>query len=312
MPAVCSGVLDLRSTGAKSFGKAEPRKSRRNEIKMIVILVILAAVIVLYLLAIMPRMIHKPDKTPFQGILYAHRGLHDNNGDAPENSMKAFKRAVENNYGIELDVQLSKDNVPVIFHDFTLERVCGQKGKVGDYSYEELRGFSLYGTEERIPRLEDFLKEVNGRVPLIIELKVEWTDVSVCPLADRLLQGYQGVYCIESFNPLALIWYRKNRNGVMRGQLSDAFLQEEGLKGLLYFVLEHMLLNFITKPDFIAYNHKYYWTLSRQICKKLYGNLAVAWTIKSQKELDARRKDFDLFIFDSFIPNLPELSEKNG
>ena len=68
-----------------------------------------------------------------------------------------------------------------------------------------------------------------------------------------------------------------------------------------------MLLNCVTKPDFIAYNHKYYWTLSRQICKKLYRNLAVAWTIKSQKELDARRKDFDLFIFDSFIPE-----EKRG
>lgn len=273
---------------------------------MTVVLVILAVVVILYFLAIMPRMTHKPDKRPFQGVLYAHRGLHDNKGDAPENSMKAFERAVENNYGIELDVQLSKDKVPVIFHDFTLERVCGQKGKVQDYSYEELRGFSLYGTEEKIPRLEDFLKMVNGRVPLIVELKVEWTDVSVCPLADGLLQDYQGAYCIESFNPLALIWYRKNRDRVMRGQLSDAFLQEEGPKGLLYFVLEHMLLNCITKPDFIAYNHKYYWTLSRQICKKLYGNLAVAWTIKNQKELDDRRKNFDLFIFEGFVPRIDD------
>ena len=279
---------------------------------MIFILIILTAVIILYLLAIMPRMTHKPDKTPFCGVMYAHRGLHDNRGDAPENSMKAFERAVENNFGIELDVQLSKDNVPVIFHDFTLERVCGTKGKVRDYSYEELREFSLYGTEEKIPRMEDFLKMVNGRVPLIVELKVEWTDVSVCPAADRLLQDYKGTYCIESFNPLALIWYRRNRNSVMRGQLSDAFLQVEGPRGLLYFVLEHMLLNCITKPDFISYNHKYYWTLSRQICKKLYRNLAVAWTIRSQKELDARRKDFDLFIFDSFIPSEKGVGDKGN
>lgn len=269
---------------------------------MTVIFIIIAVLAVLYVLALMPRMWHKPDKAPFQGVLYAHRGLHDNSGDAPENSMKAFEKAVEGGYGIELDVQLSKDKIPVIFHDFTLKRVCGKEGKVCDYTYEELRAFSLYGTEERIPKLEDFLKMVDGRVPLIVELKVEWTDISVCPLADGILSGYGGAYCIESFNPLALVWYRKNRNRVMRGQLSDAFLQEEGMKGLLYFVLEHMLLNFITKPDFIAYNHKYYWTLSRQICKKLYRNLAVAWTIKSQKELDARRKDFDLFIFDSFIP----------
>ena len=269
---------------------------------MAVIGIIAAAAVILYLLAIMPRMVHRADRKPFQGVFYAHRGLHDNEGGVPENSMKAFRKAVEAGYGIELDVQLSKDRVPVVFHDFTLNRVCGVKGKVCEYTYEELQRFRLYGTEERIPRFEDFLRMVDGRVPLIVEYKVEWTDVSVCPLADRLLQGYKGTYCIESFNPLALLWYRKNRNEVMRGQLSDAFLQEEGLKGLLYFALEHMLLNFATKPDFIAYNHKYYWTLSRQICRKLYRGLAVAWTIRSQEELDARRKDYDLFIFDSFLP----------
>lgn len=269
---------------------------------MTVIVTIAAAAAGLYLLAIMPRMVHKPDKKPFLGVLYAHRGLHDNGSDAPENSMRAFEKAVKAGYGIELDVQLSKDRIPVVFHDFTLERVCGVKGKVYDYTYEELQQFRLCQSEERIPRFEDFLKMVGGRAPLIVEYKVEWTDVSVCPLADKMLQDYKGTYCIESFNPLALLWYRKHRNEVVRGQLSDAFLQEEGLKGLLYFVLEHMLLNFMTKPDFIAYNHKYYWTLSRQICKKLYRCLAVAWTIKSQKELEARRKDFDLFIFDSFIP----------
>ncbi len=269
---------------------------------MTVILVIAAVTVALYLLAIMPRMAHRPDRQPFLGVYYAHRGLHDNGGDAPENSMRAFKKAVEAGYGIELDVQLSKDRVPVVFHDFTLERVCGVKGKVYDYTYEELQKFRLYRSEERIPRFEDFLEMVGGRVPLIVEYKVEWTDVSVCPLADGILRDYRGTYCIESFNPLALLWYRRHRDGVMRGQLSDAFLQEEGLKGLLYFVLEHMLLNFATKPDFIAYNHKYYWTLSRQICKKLYRCLAVAWTVKSQKELEARRKDFDLFIFDSFLP----------
>ena len=269
---------------------------------MNVIITILLIAVVLYMLAIMPRMMHKPDKTPFQGVLYAHRGLHDNETQAPENSMAAFRKAVEGGYGIELDVQLSKDQVPVVFHDFTLKRVCGVEGKVCDYTYEELQKFTLCQSKERIPKLEDFLKLVDGRVPLIVELKIEWMDVSVCPQVDQQLRQYKGVYCIESFNPLGLLWYRKHHNTVMRGQLSDAFLQEEGLKGALYFALEHMLLNFVTKPDFIAYNHKYYWTLSRQICKKLYRNLSVAWTIKSQRELEARRKDFVLFIFDSFIP----------
>lgn len=269
---------------------------------MYILIVILLVVVILYMLAIMPRMRHKPDKKPFQGVLYAHRGLHDNETEAPENSMAAFRKAVEAGYGIELDVQLSKDRIPVVFHDFTLKRVCGVEGKVSDYTYEELQKFQLYKSRERIPRFEDFLKMVGGRVPLIVELKIEWMDVAVCPQVDERLRQYKGVYCIESFNPLGLLWYRKHHNSVMRGQLSDAFLHEAGMKGLLYFALEHMLLNFVTKPDFVAYNHKYYRTLSRQICKKLYGNLAVAWTIKSQKELEARKKDFDLFIFDSFIP----------
>lgn len=269
---------------------------------MTVIISIIVILIVLYLLAIMPRMVHKPDRTPFKGVLYAHRGLHDNASEAPENSMKAFKKAVEAGYGIELDVQLSKDKIPVVFHDFTLKRVCQAEGRVSDYTYEELQQFSLCDSQEKIPRFEDFLKLVDGRVPLIIEYKVEWTNAEVCPLADSILQEYRGNYCIESFNPLALIWYRKNRRMIMRGQLSDAFFKEEGLRGILYIVLEHLLLNFVTKPDFIAYNHKHYRMLSRQICRKLYHGFSAAWTIKSQEQLEARKKNFDIFIFDSFIP----------
>ena len=269
---------------------------------MTVVFIVTGIIVVLYLLAIMPRMIGKPDKTPFQGYLYAHRGLHGNEGDAPENSMKAFEKAVHGGYGMEMDIQLSKDGIPVVFHDFTLKRLCGVAGKVKDYTFRELQKFRLLATGEKIPALKEVLNMVNGRVPLIVEIKAEWTDISVCEPVDRILREYPGVYCIESFNPLVLLWYRKHHNQVMRGQLSDAFFRETGWKGLLCFVLEHLLLDFLTKPDFIAYNHKYYWTPSRQICQKLYKNTAVAWTVQSQKELDARRKDFDLFIFDSFIP----------
>lgn len=277
---------------------------------MTAVIIIITAVIILYFLAIMPRMTDRPDRTPFMGVLYAHRGLHDNETQAPENSMAAFRKAVDAGFGIELDVQLTKDKVPVVFHDFTLKRVCGADGKVADYTFEELQRFSLCRSEEKIPRFEDFLELVDGKVPLIIELKVEWTDISVCPLVAELLFRYDGVYCIESFNPLALLWYRRHQNRVMRGQLSDAFLQEEGMKGFLYFALEHLLLNFVTKPDFIAYNHRHYRNLSRVLCRRLYRNLAVAWTIKSEEELAKRRSSFDLFIFDNFVPEKNEREEK--
>ncbi len=275
-------------------------------IKIILLTVVcmISAVIILYLLMIMPRMRHRPDSAPFTGVLYAHRGLHDNASEAPENSMEAFQKAVDAGFGIELDVQLSADKIPVVFHDFFLKRACGVEGKVADYTYEELQQFTLFDSEQRIPQFCDVLKAVDGRVPLIIEYKIPGGLTEVCPAADKLLQDYKGAYCIESFNPLGLLWYRQNRKEIMRGQLSDNFLKsgEKEFSPLLYFVLHHMLFNFLTKPDFIAYNHNRYKDLSRRLCRYLYRCPAVAWTIRSGEELTNRKKDFDLFIFDSFLP----------
>lgn len=267
-----------------------------------VILIVAAVLIILYLLSIMPRMIGRPSYEPFKGVYYAHRGLHDNASEAPENSLAAFKKAVYVGYGIELDVQLSKDGVPVVMHDYTLERMCGKEGKVCDYTWEELQTFRLMNTDEKIPCLEDVLMVVKGKVPLIIEIKVEWMDISVCPVVDAMLRNYQGVYCIESFNPMVLTWYRRYHNEVMRGQLASAYLKDGEQKGFLYFCLGNLMMNWITKPDFIAYNHQYAGNLSRRICRGLYRNLAVAWTIRNEEELAKAKKSFDLIIFDSFIP----------
>ena len=267
-----------------------------------VVLIVILVLIVLYFLAIKPRLSRQKQWAPFKGVYYAHRGLHDNESEAPENSLPAFKKAVKAGYGIELDVQLTKDRVPVVFHDFTLERACGKPGKVYEYTYEELQQFPLFQSNERIPKFEEILKEVDGKVPLIVEIKLEWMDLTVCAFVDKLLKEYKGMYCIESFNPLVLTWYRRYHNDVLRGQLSDAFLKEGEYRGVLYWILQNLLLNWMTKPDFVAYNHKYADNLSRRLCRKLYKNMAAAWTIKSQQELEAAKEEFDVFIFDSFIP----------
>ena len=267
-----------------------------------VVLIVILVLIVLYFLAIKPRLSSQKQWAPFKGVYYAHRGLHDNESEAPENSLPAFKKAVKAGYGIELDVQLTKDRVPVVFHDFTLERACGKPGKVYEYTYEELQQFPLFQSNERIPKFEEVLKVVDGKVPLIVEIKLEWMDLTVCAFVDKLLKEYKGMYCIESFNPLVLTWYRRYHNDVLRGQLSDAFLKEGEYRGVLYWILQNLLLNWMTKPDFVAYNHKYADNLSRRLCRKLYKNMAAAWTIKSQQELEAAKEEFDVFIFDSFIP----------
>lgn len=268
-----------------------------------VILIVITVIVTLYFLAIMPRFSRQKERKTYAGVYYAHRGLHDNNSDAPENSMTAFKKAVEAGYGIEMDVQITKDKVPVVFHDFTLKRICGEEGKICDYTWDELKKFKLCESEETIPRMDQVLELVGGKVPLIIEYKVEWMDVSVCSIIDTLLREYRGVYCIESFNPLVLLWYRKNHNDVFRGQLSDAFVKTGEFKGALYVLLQNLLFNWMTKPDFVAYNHKHERILSRRLCRELYRNTAAAWTIKSQEELDKAKGKFDIFIFDSFIPD---------
>lgn len=270
------------------------------------ILIFLPVLVLFYLLLILPRMVNRPDITPFLEWMYAHRGFHDNAGDAPENSLLAFKRAVEMGYGIELDVQLSKDKVPVIFHDYTLERVCGVEGKVCERTFAELKELALYGSEQRIPSLEEALKLVDGRVPLIVELKIETTDISVCPAADALLSKYKGMYCIESFHPMGVFWYRRNRNQVVRGQLADAFYEEGEYTSPLHFLLENLVFNWLSKPDFVAYNHRYPKKFSLSLCRDLYSCTTAAWTIKSEEQLQEAKKYFDIFIFDSFVPKRRE------
>lgn len=263
------------------------------------IIIVLLIIIFVYLFLIAPRLVQKPDRTPLYGVHYAHRGLFDNESDAPENSLNAIRRAVEAGYGIEFDVQLSKDDVPVVFHDASLKRMCGVDGKVWEYTLEELQKMKLANSNQTIPTLKQVLQVVQGQVPLIIEYKMDRVDTKVCKLGNEVLANYKGVYCMESFHPFAVQWYRQNRPDVIRGQLSQDFSKTK-YKGIQYWLMTHLLLNFLTRPDFIAYNHKDANQLSRRICK-LMGALSAAWTIKNEEQYQKAKEQFDLFIFDSFI-----------
>ncbi|MBQ1509014.1 MAG: hypothetical protein IIZ47_06280, partial [Erysipelotrichaceae bacterium] len=168
-------------------------------------------IVLLYLFLVMPSL-RKCDRKAFEGRYYAHRGLHDNLSDAPENSLRAFEKAVERGYGMEFDVQLSKDDIPVIMHDMSAKRALRKKdgtpleGKVRDYTLQELRECTLFGSKETIPTLKEVLDLVDGKVPLIIEFKAENADrkLDVCPISMELLKDYKGVYCVESFHPFVV------------------------------------------------------------------------------------------------------------
>lgn len=267
------------------------------------ILTTIIIIILFYLLAIMPKLKRNKNIKGMDGWLYAHRGLHNNQSDAPENSLKAFGLAVEKGYGIELDVQLTKDLTAIVLHDYNLKRACNTDVQVSTLTYEELQKYRLFGSQERIPTLKEVLELVDGRVPIIIELKLPWKADRLCSTVAELLSGYKGFYVIESFNPFGLMWYRRHHPEVIRGQLSTDFIKEK-IEGnpIQYFLLKHLLMNFLTKPDFIAYHHVYKNALSFTLCRKLFRTKPVAWTIQSEEQLEKSKEYYDLFIFDGFVP----------
>ena len=268
---------------------------------MMGIIITILVLVAIYLFLVSPRIFNRPDRSALYGVHYAHRGLFDNETEAPENSLNAIKKAVAAGYGIEFDIQLTKDNVPVVFHDASLKRMCGVEGKIWEYTLAELQNMKLANSRQTIPTLEEVLKEVGGKVPLIIEYKMDRADTKVCELGNALLEKYEGPYCMESFHPFAVRWYRKNRPDVVRGQLSQNFKNDKTYGGtLLGFALTNLLLNFLSRPDFIAYKHSDAGNFSRRLCAEM-GALSVAWTIKSQEQYEKAKPYFELFIFDSFI-----------
>ena len=240
---------------------------------------------------------------PFKKVFIAHRGLFDNAAGSPENSLAAFQRAVDNGYGIELDVQLSEDGELVVFHDENLHRMCGVDRLVRDCSFSELAGVRLGKSSEHIPLFSEVLKYVAGHVPLIVEIKPEGNCIAAAEKTAALLDAYTGEYCVESFEPRVVEWFRKNRPDVIRGQLStDYFKDNEPGSFLRRFLLSNLFLNWLGRPDFIAYNHKFAGKLAYRICRAIYRPVNVAWTIRSQDELRQASQVFDVFIFDSFKP----------
>lgn len=268
---------------------------------MIVMIPILILLLIgaTYLFLVMPRPSAGPDLAP---ILcdYAHRGLFDN-AELPENSMGAFARAVDKGVGIELDLHLTRDGRVVVFHDATLERMCGKKVAISALTWDQLKKERLLGTDYGIPLFEDVLRLVRGRVPLLIELKGESGDDELCWKVAPMLDAYGGEFCIESFNPLLLRWFVKHRPDMARGQLVTN-LVKEGREGsrIVNFALTHMLLNALSRPDFIACDGKYQKGLGFWVCRKLFRTPFLLWTVRKKELLEHNRRRGDHSIFEGF------------
>ena len=268
----------------------------------LVVFLVALVFLVVYLFLVMPRVIDKADMEVLR-CDYAHRGLWSK--DAPENSLKAFELAARAGFGIEFDIQLTKDKRVVVFHDYTLERMCGVKAKVSDLTLAELKRYRLMGSNETIPTLIEVLHLVNGRVPLLVELKGESRDTSLCPRAARILDNYPGAFCIESFNPAILAWFKSFRPRYARGQLVTDLIKskKEGSK-LLNFALTHLLLNFMSRPDFIAVDKEHQGNISFKICASLLRADAFVWTVREPCEFIDAHRSGKRTIFEKIRPRI--------
>lgn len=259
-----------------------------------------AAAAALPVLMAAPGGASKRQKAPFYGANFAHRGLHSRDKSVPENSLAAFRLAAEDGYGAELDVQLSKDGQVVVFHDDTLDRVCGVHGRVDEFTFEELQQMRLCGTAERIPLFSEVLDVIRGRGPLIVELKNGRRNRELCEKTYALLEGYRGEACIESFNPLIVAWFRFHGKDLVRGQLAAPMDEytKDGRGKVQAFLLSRCLLNFLSRPQFIAYK-----IVRRPLpvrVSELLGAMKVGWTSHEPRN----EKRLDAVIFEFYKPRL--------
>ena len=268
---------------------------------MIPVFVILLFLTIVYIGSVGGRVGH-PGLNSLRGWSYAHRGLHSSG--IPENSMAAFRAALDGGYGIEFDLHLLKDGNLAVIHDSLLKRTTGADGRIEDLTTADLKNYHLEGTEETIPTFQELLDLYDGKAPLIVELKpVDGNHAKLTETACRMLESYKGVYCIESFDPRCILWLKKNRPKIIRGQLAENFFKSGSImSSTLKIVLTHSLTHFFTMPDFTAYKFADRKNLSTLICRKLYGVQGVSWTLRTKEDYDAAVREGWLPIFENFIP----------
>ena len=272
---------------------------------MLPVVILIPVLILAYLMLIRPgRDRSGKDFEPLKNRDYAHRGLW--NEERPENSLAAFAAARDAGYGIELDVHLTADGCLVVHHDDNLKRMCGVDRKIGDSTREAVCACRLKGTDQFVPTFDEVLEVIGGKIPMIVELKTENNVAALCQAVHERMRRYDGLWCMESFDPRAVEWFRKNADRVIRGQLAygGSILKAKPAKRLGLFVLKSQLGNVLGRPDFIAYQAATDSNLPMRLVR-LMKPLLVCWTIRSQEMMDRQRDRYDIQIFEGFIPREP-------
>ena len=269
---------------------------------LIKILLIGAAVLLsAYVLSVQGRANH-PGLEKLKGWKYAHRGLH--NKTLPENSMGAFKAALEKGYGIELDIHLMKDGNLAVIHDTSLKRTAGADVKITDLTAADLDRYRLGSTEEKIPLFSQVLELFAGKAPLIIELKSDGNTEALVDAAANAMEGYGGPWCMESFDPRVVHELKKKHPQIIRGQLVMDYFKEENspLPAALKWLLTVQAENFLNMPDFVAVRFSDRKRLGSFLARKFWGLTGVSWTLKTREDYDKAVAEGWLPIFEGFNP----------
>lgn len=250
-------------------------------------------------------MIALPDS--FLARPIAHRALHDHAAGRPENSRAAVRAAVDANYGIEVDVQLSADGQAMVFHDYALERLTGEAGPIRARTAAQLSEITLTGGDDGIPTLPEVLDDVAGQVPLLIEIKDQDGALGpdVGPLEAAVasaLQAYDGDAAVMSFNPHAVAAFHAKGTGRPIGLTTDAF------DPATWPVAPARLDTLRRIPDanvlpisFISHDRQ---DLDRPRVTELKGDgiAVLTWTIRSAEEEDAARRIAQNITFEGYKP----------
>lgn len=233
--------------------------------------------------------------------LIAHRGLHSIDKTVPENSLTSFALCLEKDYGIECDVNVLGDGTVVVFHDKDLRRLTKRSESLMEVAYEDIKELTLYDTTEKILTLQEMTAFVNGKVPLLIELKPHGDSLLLCTKFMEIMKDYKGVYAIHSFSPWIVNWFRKNHPEVIRGQITEYFRSDTKMKRSTKYLMRSMFFNRFTKPDFVNYGIV---DLPNKYCDRAYkkGLCIIAYAAKSQEQLDMVKTHYDNAVFEYFIP----------
>ncbi|MDB5538948.1 MAG: hypothetical protein JWQ89_675 [Devosia sp.] len=239
----------------------------------------------------------------------AHRGLHDRGRGIIENTASAFAAAIEHGYAIECDVQLSRDGIPMIFHDDDLDRLTGVAGPVNARTMAELASYKLLDSAagDTPQRFTEFLAQVNGRVLLQIELKQQPDQAATEVLAQTVmdaLKGYRGPVVLESFDPKLLIEVKKRGATMPVGIVTYGFDEPEWdqhLSAATKFMLRHLLHWPLTRFDFISCRDKSLDLPAVKFFRSL-GIPVCAWTVKSPAAALAVLGKADQIVFEGFDP----------